>query len=115
MGKLAEGYAEYRVYSRNQRGRPMHIILTPDGHVWPRERAEEKHPECFESGQTLQVGCPVSVIGRPILPDGYGLVCYINTLHPFPITIRYQDGSVEAFHRDQLRLLECPNTDLEDR
>ena len=48
MEKLVGGYVERRVYGRDQKG-AMYIIITPDGHVWPREGAEQKHPECFVS------------------------------------------------------------------
>ena len=51
--KLKAGYVERRTYERHKTG-PVYIILTPDGHVWPREGAEEKHPECFE--YEFQVG-----------------------------------------------------------
>lgn len=48
--KLAEDYIECCAYIPDTpcgRGGRFYVIITPDGHIWPREGAEEKHPECF--------------------------------------------------------------------
>lgn len=55
--KLKPDYTECHMHIPDTpayRGGPFLVILTPDGHVWRRSGAEQKHPECFEPEQLDQ-------------------------------------------------------------
>lgn len=107
--KLKAGYVERRVYGRDRRG-AMYIILTPDGHVWPREGAEEKHPECFEPEQK----CPFQKddwIRGPLWRNGQSVKTFLRVFDP---TFSDQDisaldgkGGLYLIRKIDAELIEC--------
>jgi len=88
----------------------FHIILTPDGHVWPREGAEEKHPECFvHELPEIQLRAYVQYIGCSY--GNYGTVAAIENSKSEPYKVTWADAGIAGIHwhsRNELRLIMNP-------
>ena len=104
--KLKPDYTECHMHIPDTpayRGGPFLVILTPDGHVWPREGAEEKHPECFK--YTFRVGDWVI---------RHGLYYRIRTIYKNiqEAVLEYGSGSADYIVKESVPLSELKLTPI---